>query len=214
VRRLFLLLPIGLIVIGSLLTFSLIKAYALDENKRLDENNCLLCHGDPELTETDESGNEISLYVSRETIDTAAHLDINCTTCHIPQKTVPHEVAAPLTKLSSAKKCGFCHQPEYKLHLESIHGQQLVQGNPDVATCVDCHSPEGNPHNVIQVPECNSPVCKKNIAETCAKCHADEELMASYGLVEKVYETYMRSFHGKAMQLGSYETGEVTPAVR
>ncbi len=36
--------------------------------------------------------------------------------------------------------------------------------------------------------------------------------MASYGIVEKVYESYMRSFHGKAMQLGTYEITQLDKA--
>ncbi len=114
--------------------------------------------------------------------------------------------------MSLAQKCGSCHQYEYKLHLESIHGQQLISGNPDGATCVDCHSAENNPHSIIRVLEYSSPAYRKNIATTCAQCHSDEELMASYGIVEKVYESYMRSFHGKAMQLGTYEITQLDKA--
>ena len=36
--------------------------------------------------------------------------------------------------------------------------------------------------------------------------------MADYGIVEKVYESYMRSFHGKAMQLGTYEITQLDKA--
>ncbi|HEY81913.1 MAG TPA: hypothetical protein G4O01_01315 [Dehalococcoidia bacterium] len=175
----------------------------------LDENNCLSCHGNPELTKTNGEGKEVSLYVSEEAVNTAAHRFIDCTTCHTAQ---PHQVNTPLTKLSLAQKCGTCHQYQYKLHLQSVHGQQLAQGNPDVATCVDCHSPTGNPHSVIRVLEYSAPAYKKNIAQTCAKCHDNEELMASYGIVEKVYESYMRSFHGKAIQLGTYEITQLDKA--
>ena len=202
-RRLFLILAVGLIVAGIMVAFSSTYAYSLDEN------NCLSCHGNPGLTKSGRNGNEISLYVSEELVNTAAHRFIDCTTCHTSE---PHKVATPLTKLSLAEKCGSCHQYEYKMHLESIHGQQLVQGNPDVATCVDCHSSEGNPHSVIRVLEYNAPAYKKNIAGTCAKCHGNEELMADYGIVEKVYESYMRSFHGKAIQLGTYEISQLDKA--
>ncbi len=188
---------------GAILAFGSTRVYGLDEN------NCLSCHGNPELATTTTEGNKISLYVNEETVNTAAHRFIECTTCHTSE---PHQVATPLNKLSLAEKCGSCHQYQYKLHLESIHGQQLAQGNPDVATCVDCHSPEGNPHSVIRVLEYNAPAYKKNIAQTCARCHGDEELMARYGIVEKVYESYMRSFHGKAMQLGTYEITQLDKA--
>ncbi len=202
-KRLFLLLTMGLMVVGLFLTSNPIKTYALDEN------DCLSCHGNPDLTKRDDGGEQISLYVSEEAVNTAAHRFIDCTTCHTSE---PHKVATPLSKLSLAEKCGSCHQYEYKLHLQSIHGQQLVQGNSDVATCVDCHSPEGNPHSVIRVLEYSAPAYTKNIAQTCANCHGDEELMASYGIVEKVYESYMRSFHGKAMQLGTYEIAQLDKA--
>lgn len=175
----------------------------------LDETGCLSCHGNEGLSKTTESGDTVSLFVDEQEVNTAAHRYIDCTNCHT---TAPHEVATPLTKLSLAEKCGTCHKYEYKLHLQSIHGEQLVQGNPDVATCVDCHSSDGNPHSVIRVLEYNAPAYKKNIAETCARCHDDEELMADYGMVEKVYESYMRSFHGKAIQLGTYEITQLDKA--
>ena len=202
-RRSILYIMAAVTMVGTVLAFSSSQTYALDEN------NCLSCHSIPDLTKTNEEGTEISLYVSEEAMNTAAHRFIDCTTCHT---TKPHETATPLTKLSLAEKCSSCHQYQYKLHLKSIHGQQLTQGNPDVATCVDCHSPTGNPHSVIRVLEYNAPAYKKNIAQTCARCHGNEELMADYGIVEKVYESYMRSFHGKATQLGTYEITQLDKA--
>ncbi len=204
-RGLFVALALGLVAVPVSLAYSSINsinAYALDEHQ------CLSCHGDPELTKTTEGG-EISLYVKEPTLNISAHRFIDCTTCHTSE---PHNVPTPLTKLSLAEKCGSCHQYEYKLHLESIHGQQLAQGNSDVATCVDCHSSEGNPHSVIRVLEYDAPAYRKNIARTCANCHGNEELMSRYGILEKVYETYMRSFHGKALQLGTHDVGQLDKA--
>jgi hypothetical protein len=180
-----------------------------EETSALDENQCLACHGNPNLSKTDAGGRVISLYVNEELVNIAAHRFIDCTTCHTGD---PHKVETPLTKLSLAEKCGQCHQYEAKVHLESVHGQQLREGNPDVATCVDCHSLTGSPHSVIRVLEYRAPAFKKNISETCAKCHGDAELMANYGVVERVYESYMRSFHGKAIQLGTYEASQIDKA--
>jgi hypothetical protein len=183
--------------------------FTVEEALALDEYECLTCHGIEGITKENGNGEEISLYVNEESVNTAAHRFIDCTTCHTDK---PHEVDTPLTKLSLADKCGSCHQYQYKLHLTSIHGQQLLQGNPDVATCVDCHSSTNNPHSVIRVLEYRAPSYKKNISQTCANCHGDEELMADYGIVEKVYESYMRSFHGKAIQLGTYEITQLDKA--
>ncbi len=192
-----------------IIAVGLFLVLGVNQAQALDEYNCLECHSNPKLFTTNGEGRQISLYVDEVEVNTAAHRFIDCTTCHTAE---PHSVATPLTKLSLAEKCGSCHQYEYKVHLESVHGQQLTQGNPDVATCIDCHSAVGNPHSVIRVLEYNAPAYTKNIAETCAKCHDDEELMASYGIVEKVYDSYMRSFHGKAMQLGTYEITQLDKA--
>jgi len=202
-KRLFICLAIGFVCTLALLAVNPKNALALDEH------NCLSCHGNSGLFKTDAQGRKISLYVDAQHVNTSAHRYIDCTTCHTAD---PHKVATPLSKLSLAEKCGTCHQYEYQLHLNSIHGQQLVQGNPDVATCVDCHSSDANPHNVIRVLEYNAPTYKKNIADTCAKCHNDKALMADYGIVEKVYESYMRSFHGKAVELSSNQIAQVDAA--
>ncbi|MBI4188379.1 MAG: hypothetical protein HY529_04130 [Chloroflexi bacterium] len=202
-KRLMPFLAFGIVLTASILALNTTRVASLDENK------CLTCHSNPDLSKTNAAGQRISLYVSEEALNKGAHRYTDCTTCHT---TEPHKTDTPLTKLSLAQKCGSCHQYQYKLHLDSIHGQQLVQGNPDVATCVDCHSPTGNPHSVIRVLEYDAPTYKKNIAQTCGKCHGNEKLMASYGIVEKVYESYMRSFHGKAMQLGTYEITQLDKA--
>ncbi|MBI4285416.1 MAG: hypothetical protein HY670_05905 [Chloroflexi bacterium] len=201
--RLFLFLAIGMAVGVGLFLMSATQAKAIDENK------CLTCHGNPDFSKTNGQGQKISLYVNEKAMSFSAHRFIDCTTCHTND---PHKVPTPLTKLSLAERCGSCHQYQYKLHLDSIHGRELVKGNPDVATCVDCHSNDRNPHTVIRVLEYNAPAYKKNIADTCATCHGNEELMANYGIVEKVYESYMRSFHGKAMQLGTYEITQLDKA--
>jgi hypothetical protein len=202
-RGLFIALFFGLVVTVVGVTLTATETYALDEQQ------CLSCHGDPLLTKPIPGGGEIPLFVDEKALDSSAHRFIDCFTCHSSE---PHMVDTPLTKQSLAEKCGTCHEYQRKLHLESVHGEQLVQGNPDVATCVDCHSSHRNPHSVVRVLEYNAPAYKKNIAETCAKCHGNEELMENYGIVEKVYESYMRSFHGKAIQLGTYEISQLDKA--
>lgn len=175
----------------------------------LDETKCLTCHGNADSSKTFPTGRVVSLYVKESNLNTSAHRFIDCTTCHTAN---PHTTPTDLTKLTLSQKCGTCHSYEYTQHLKSIHGEQLAQGNVDVATCVDCHSPNASPHNVIRVLEYNAPAYPKNIAQTCGKCHNNEELMGRYGIVEKVYGSYMRSFHGKAIQLGTYETSQLDEA--
>lgn len=171
----------------------------------LDQNNCLSCHGDPSLAKQRADGTSISLYVNAGDLPQAAHRYQDCTACHTSS---PHDVATPLTKLSQAAKCGSCHQYQYGQHMNSVHGVPLAGGNSDPATCADCHSADANPHNVVRVLDPTASTYPKNIAQTCAKCHDDPVLMDKYGIVEKVYDSYMRSFHGKAMKL-SPETATI-----
>jgi hypothetical protein len=163
-----------------------------------DASNCLSCHGDPSLTKKLADGTTVSLYVNAANLPQAAHRYQDCTSCHTDK---PHEVQTPLTKLSQAEKCGSCHQYEYDQYIESVHGVPMAGGNTDPATCADCHSTDGNPHSVVRVLDPAASTYPKNIAQTCAKCHNDPALMDKYGIVEKVYDSYMRSFHGKAIKL-------------
>jgi nitrate reductase cytochrome c-type subunit len=171
----------------------------------LDQNNCLKCHGDPSLTKKQADGTSISLYVDTGDLPQAVHRYQDCTACHTSS---PHEVQTPLTKLSQAEKCGSCHKYQYGQYMNSVHGAPQPGGNSDPATCADCHSADANPHNVVRVLDPSASTYPKNIAQTCAKCHDDPALMDKYGIVEKVYDSYMRSFHGKAMKL-SPETATI-----
>ena len=175
----------------------------------LDSSNCLSCHAALDLGKTNKDGRNISLKISADDLANSAHKYIDCVTCHGDK---PHESPTDLTKLSSAQKCGSCHQDEYKQHLNSIHGQELAKGNSDVATCVDCHSLKQDAHSIIKVTDFNSPTFKKNIADTCGRCHNDQVLMDNYGIVDKVYESYMRSFHGKVMDLSSNDLTQLNVA--
>ena len=197
-------LPVFLIAFGLAAAVASL-VFTAGNASALDQNQCLSCHGKKDLVKTSTDGRRISLYVNEERVNTASHRYIDCSTCHGPE---PHKTNSQLTKKSLAEKCGSCHQYEYALHRTSIHGQQLQAGNSDVATCVDCHSPEGNPHSVIRVLEYSAPAYKKNIAQTCDRCHGQTQLMQNYGIVEEVYESYMRSFHGRAMA-GSSELSQL-----
>ena len=173
----------------------------------LDRNNCISCHGDSSLTGImtlqRPDGSSVALYVDPNQLSISVHRFNDCTTCHT---STPHEVSTPLTKLSLAQKCGSCHAYEYNQYIKSVHGAPQAGGNSDPATCTDCHSATSNPHNIVRVLDQSASTYPSNIAHTCAKCHDDPKLMSKYGIVEKVYDSYMKSFHGKAMSLSGDKT--------
>jgi len=62
IKKISLILGIGLIITVSSIVFGSIKAYALDEN------SCLSCHGNENLVKTTETGDTVSLYVNEKTL--------------------------------------------------------------------------------------------------------------------------------------------------
>lgn len=196
-------IAIGLFGAFAFLTLTAQTAYALDGS------NCLSCHSKLDVGKTTADGRNVSLKIDGTNLANSAHQYIDCVQCHAGN---PHDGSTQLSKLSSAEKCGACHKFEYQEFLSSIHGQQLQESNLDVPTCVDCHSASGDPHSVLRVLDPTASTYKKNIAETCGKCHNNQDLMDSYGIVDKVYETYMRSFHGKSLALSSDELSKLDAA--
>jgi hypothetical protein len=78
---------------------------------------------------------------------------------------------------------------------QSQHGQALLEGDPNVATCFDCH----DQHRVLKASDPSSQVYPTNEPEMCAGCHADQALMSSYGIPADQYDLYQQSVHGVAM---------------
>ena len=169
----------------------------------MDQNKCLSCHGNPSLSKKQADGTSISLYVNARPLNRAVHSYLDCTACHTAN---PHGAQTSLTKQTLANTCGSCHQYEYGQYQNSIHATAQPRGNVSPATCTDCHSADSNPHNVVNVEDPLASTYPTNIAQTCAKCHNDPKVMGEYGVVEQVYGTYMRSYHGQAMKLSPKNT--------
>ena len=93
----------------------------------------------------------------------------------------------------------------------SGHGKALkATGDPKVATCISCHDkPHGSgqdqgKHGIRAVDDLESPVYRTHVAKTCAKCHADEKVMAGYQyhgqpLGHEQYAEWRASVHGQAL---------------
>jgi predicted CXXCH cytochrome family protein len=109
-----------------------------------------------------------------------------CTDCH-----GSHYIKSPnQPRTLIPETCGNCHTQEFSVYQNSVHGNALVQeSNPDVPVCTTCHGV----HN-IQNPL--TPQFKVEEPDLCASCHADEQMMAKYGLSADVYSLYNLSWHG------------------
>jgi predicted CXXCH cytochrome family protein len=109
-----------------------------------------------------------------------------CTDCHGEHYVRPPD--QPRAQISTT--CGKCHSEINQEYSQSIHGSVLLgQDNPDVPVCTDCHGV----HN-IQDPR--TAQFRVDTPDLCARCHANADLMAKYGLSADVYGLYDLSWHG------------------
>jgi hypothetical protein len=84
---------------------------------------------------------------------------------------------------------------QYAKYKESTHGIRLAEGDPNVATCFDCHGG----HQILKANDPASSVYPVNVPAMCASCHADKELMAPYGIPTNQFDLYRQSVHGHAL---------------
>ena len=120
---------------------------------------------------------------------------VQCSTCHADEaKSFPassHSILGEsacaschgnVHELSTTEKlipgkCMECHAEEAKELESSIHGQAAKNGDPDAPKCVSCHGPI---HAVKGSSEADSTIARKNMAETCAKCHSDAGFLSRH----------------------------------
>jgi hypothetical protein len=103
-------------------------------------------------------------------------------------------VRLPDADITSVQMCSSCHTEVYDRYASSVHGKALLEGSQDAPTCADCHGvhdTEGPSDSSFRL---FSP-------QTCAECHADEPLMAKYGISTDVFDTYVADFHGTTVAI-------------
>ena len=97
-------------------------------------------------------------------------------------------------------KCAQCHADEVKQFKQSIHGQAAAAGDPDAPKCMSCH---GAVHQIQSAGEATSMVAKKNLPDTCAACHSDQQFLSRHKIpFAHPVELYRQSVHGRAVRDG------------
>ncbi len=77
----------------------------------------------------------------------------------------------------------------------SVHGKRLAAGDTKVAVCTDCHSV----HDLRAPSDPRSTVNPVNVANTCARCHADANYMKEYPIPTDQFAKYSTSVHHEAL---------------
>ncbi len=151
---------------------------------QVENQACLACHSNPQLSVKLPSGETLSLYTDANAFNASVHgkQGQRCTACHSNISGYPHPPMAAQDardfSLQMYTLCRQCHNDLYQKTLDSIHARGLAAGDRNAAICTDCHTA----HYVTPPDQPRS-----RIPQTCQKCHS------------QIYNQYKDSVHGAAL---------------
>ena len=127
-------------------TLASVHAAGAQAAAKLDNATCLGCHGMPGFAAPRADGKTRSLFVAADQFAASVHgKALRCVDCHttiteLPHKNVSNTLAEwERTRLAIAKNCINCHAEAAQGYTETYHGQVIVMGFAQGATCADCH---------------------------------------------------------------------------
>jgi hypothetical protein len=172
-------------------------------------NSCVDCHSllDAPLRVTQEQFSS----------DIHAQKGLTCASCHGGDPTKADTDAmskaagfrGKIERSQIPALCGSCHSngafmrqynpslrtDQLSQYKTSVHGKLLAKGDKKVAVCIDCHSV----HDLRPASDPRSRVHPLNVAQTCARCHADADYMKGYAIPTDQFAKYGLSVHHEAM---------------
>lgn len=156
---------------------------ATPATRAAQNETCLACHGDRDLSLELPSGETRSLFVDLATFTASIHGDtLSCVDCHTDMTEVPHPARPLKTRrdfsLAYNEQCKRCHFANFTRSMDGVHAAALARGDTTAPLCVDCHGS----HDITPATRPRS-----RISRTCGRCH------------EGVSRVYARSVHGRAL---------------
>lgn len=109
----------------------------------------------------------------------------DCHTTHLSLKTSNEN--SSVHPLNVQKTCGNCHKGIFEQFLKSDHAYRTDKPGKEYPTCVKCHSAH-------VISEVNQDKFMNEVTTQCGSCH------------EETAKTYLETYHGKAYQLGYFES--------
>ncbi len=124
-----------------------------------------------------------------------------CITCHGSHDIKPAvDPQSNLTELNVPETCGTCHEEVKNQYTQSVHWLSLKRGHHEAPNCTDCHG-EHNIHGYTNGSPFEHP--ELEATRVCASCHASKHLMDRFGLDNRRFESYFKTYHGLAVLKGS-----------
>lgn len=174
------------------------------------KNSCLDCH-------SKQTG---AFHVDSEAFVSSVHAQkgLACASCHGGDPST-YEMARAMSPAAGFRGhierkqipdlCAKCHSDaaymrnynpsvrtdQFSQYQTSVHGKLLAKGDEKAAVCVDCHGV----HDIQPPNDQRSKVHPLNVAQTCARCHADASYMKPYGIATDQFADYSASVHHDAL---------------
>jgi hypothetical protein len=199
--------------VGRLFAISLVLLSANLGNGQT-KNSCLDCHS--------VLPDALGVTPEKFSQDIHSQKGLSCVSCHggdptsdEPDKAMSRKAGwkGKIDRKQIPQLCGSCHSdPAYmrqfnpSLRIDqlsqyktSVHGKRLAGGDSKVAVCTDCHSV----HDLRAPSDPRSTVNPVNVANTCARCHADANYMKGYSIPTDQVAKYSTSVHHDALAVRS-----------
>lgn len=159
-----------------------------------DNETCLSCHEDQELTGFDHRGNEVSMFVNAADLDVSVHSGMDCIQCHTDLEgfdDYPHgEDLEPVN-------CSNCHDDVNEIYSQSAHG--MAVDNENAPTCSSCH----DHHKILPHSNPEATTSKKQLPYTCSSCHTKQVLTNDPDIkLTDSFDRYMRGIHAEGIAKG------------
>ncbi len=179
---------LDLVTVAAVLLFATGPAGAEDNEK------CLLCHADSELTGS-RGGVQMSVFVDQMAYAASVHSDLACVDCHtdIDPARRRHSTRVDLQLVD----CGACHRSAAREQRASLHGAAEAEGDPLAPGCASCHGK----HDVLTSSDPNAPTAVMNIPMLCGTCHQEgTPVTRTHDIAQDaVLEHYSMSIHGEGL---------------
>ncbi|MCI2432135.1 cytochrome c3 family protein [Candidatus Acetothermia bacterium] len=183
------------------LAITLLALLLLGGSSAAQTNNCIVCHSEIRVDYLESAH---------------APVGVTCVDCHGGDPaTLDYQAAHAESSTPKRERipqlCASCHADPIKMkpyglridqyaeYQTSEHGKAFAAGDLNVAICTDCHTS----HRVMSRFEPRSSVHPENLLQTCARCHADPDLMGQYGLRTDTLDGFRQGVHGRALQKGN-----------
>ncbi|OGB69922.1 MAG: hypothetical protein A2Y94_08695 [Caldithrix sp. RBG_13_44_9] len=158
--------------------------------------DCMVCHADPEFTGLNKAGTEISMGVDANIYEQSVHAGFSCVDCH---QDLTSTVDYPHPDELQPVNCGNCHSDAQDEYSQTLHGLKFINMPELAPKCSDCHGQ----HNILPSSNPVSSTYFQNLPNTCCECHEARSTVSETAFKQPcVRSEYLRGVHGKLLMEG------------